>query len=202
MPDVYAAAEYDLVGTMGGVVDAEDLIDGSKISDGDVIVSLPSSGLHTNGYTLARKIVQTAGLDYGAEYEGLGCTLGEALLKPHALYSSFILSIMKKIRIKGLAHITGGGIPGNLSRVLPATADAQINTSSITPLPIFELLQKHGRVERSEMFRVFNMGAGMLCVLDRGGAAAFIDEASEVFGSSVRACGKVTQGTGKVRLEH
>jgi phosphoribosylformylglycinamidine cyclo-ligase len=164
MPGMYHGDDYDLAGFIIGVVEKESVLTGSTIVEGDVVLALPSSGLHTNGYSLARSIFGIAGdaAPLNVVYPELGCTLGEELLQPHRCYLNDIKPLFKMI--KGLAHITGGGITGNLPRILPQGLGAQINRDAWQVPPIFKLLQKKGGVADKEMYRVFNMGAGMLIV--------------------------------------
>lgn len=162
MPGMYVPGDYDLAGFIVGAVERSRVITGRTIEAGDTIVGLPSSGLHTNGYSLARKIFGMKLDKLETYYTELGCTLGEALLEPHICYYPILKSSLPVI--KGLAHITGGGIPGNLPRILPRGLGARINKKTWKVPPIFTLIQKKGHVDEKEMFRVFNMGMGMLVV--------------------------------------
>ena len=164
MPGLYPEGEYDLVGFIVGVVEKRSIIDGRSIKAGDPIIGLPSSGLHTNGYSLVRKIFE---IDenpscLSQSFPELSRTLGEELLKPHRCYYSALRPLLP--RIKGLAHITGGGIPGNLPRVLPKGLAARIDRGAWELHPIFSLIQKKGGIDDREMYRVFNMGIGMAVV--------------------------------------
>lgn len=164
MPGVYEAGEIDLVGTIIGLVDREHLIDGSRIRGGDVILGLASSGLHTNGYSLARQALD--GLDWNVPIRELGGTPGDALLKTHLCYLTSIRRLQSAgVDIHGLAHITGGGIVENLPRILPAQVGAHIHEGSWPILPIFDLIQRLGNINKAEMYRVFNMGLGMLVIV-------------------------------------
>ena len=169
MPDVYRSGDYDLAGFIVGVVERDGIIDGSKLAEGDALVALPSTGLQTNGYSLVRAIWGLGkGLGIEAERTLLnerpaelgGRTLGEALLAVHGSFYPALKPLMS--RLKALAHITGGGIPGNLGRPFPAALAAQIDTDSWTVPPLFQLIQREGNVEDAEMFRTFNMGVGMV----------------------------------------
>ncbi|HEY2592784.1 MAG TPA: phosphoribosylformylglycinamidine cyclo-ligase [Chloroflexota bacterium] len=162
LPDLYGQGHFDLVGTVVGVVERTKIVDGSTVRVGDRVWGLPSTGLHTNGYTLARQIV--AGLDLSQDPGGLGQSLGEALLAPHPSYLGAIQPILDEV--KAIAHITGGGILGNLPRVLPESVSAEIDWGSWRVPPIFEVLQKLGGVAPDEMLRVFNMGLGLIFVTD------------------------------------
>lgn len=164
MPGIYKANDYDLVGFIVGVVEQERIITGDKITEGDVVLGLPSSGLHTNGYSLVRKIF---GIDHDPialkmVYPELGGTLGEELLQPHRCYFKDLLPFLGKV--KGLAHITGGGFVGNIPRILPPQVSVEIDRSSWQVPPLFELLQKQGNIKDDEMYGVFNMGIGMVVI--------------------------------------
>lgn len=169
LPGVYPKGEYDLVGFAVGVVEREKIIDGSRIKVGDKIIGLASSGLHSNGYSLARKVFA---LDEGggvaqlnSRGEGLGRTLGEELLEPTRIYVKPVLKILEKFEIRGLAHITGGGMVSNIPRILPGGCKTIIRKDSWPILPIFSLLQEKGKIPEEEMFKVFNMGIGMVAVV-------------------------------------
>jgi phosphoribosylformylglycinamidine cyclo-ligase len=170
MPDIYGRGDFDLVGFIVGVIERGQIIDGSAIRAGDVLLGLPSSGLHTNGYSLARRVF---GVGLGGDrederarlnrtYPGLEGTLGEALLAPHRCYYNELKAVFA--RLKGIAHITGGGIPGNLPRILPDELAARLRRGSWPVQPIFRLIQERGNVAEDEMYRTFNMGLGMIVV--------------------------------------
>jgi phosphoribosylformylglycinamidine cyclo-ligase len=163
LPELYQPGTCDLAGTVVGVVERGALIDGSRVEPGDRVWALPSTGLHTNGYSLARRIV--ADLDLASRLDD-GRTLAEALLAPHPSYYPTLRPMLGQI--KALAHITGGGVPGNLPRVLPAHVSVELDWGSWPVPPIFDLLQQHGHVPFEEMWRVFNLGLGMLFVADAG----------------------------------
>ena len=162
MPGVYVPGDYDLAGFIVGVVERNKVVTGRTIEAGDAILGLPSNGLHTNGYSLARKIFSMKLDKLETYYTELGCTLGESLLEPHICYYPMLKSSLSLI--KGLAHITGGGIPGNLPRIFPKGLGARIDKKSWKVPPIFALIRKKGNVDEKEMYRVFNMGVGMLVV--------------------------------------
>ena len=164
MPGMYKKDEYDLAGFSVGVVEREKIIDGKKISSGDKIIGLSSSGLHSNGYSLARRLLLKRYKidDY---IQSLGKTLGEELLMPTRIYAKLLLRLIDKFEVKGIAHITGGGLLENIPRILPQKAKAVIRKNSWPSLPIFSLIQKLGRVEDKEMFRTFNMGIGMVIIV-------------------------------------
>jgi len=173
MPGFYAAGEYDLAGCIVGVVERERVIDGRSIRPGDVIWALPSSGLHTNGYSLARKIVfDEAKLGVDDEIPGTGTCVREALLAVHRSYLSEIRDLRARAEIKGLAHITGGGLLENIPRILPAGAAVEIDASKWDVPPLFKFLKERGGVEWIEMHRVFNMGIGMIVIVSPGAEEA------------------------------
>lgn len=195
MPKVYAEGAHDVVGSIVGVVDHKKMITGENIKEGDVLIALPSNGLHTNGYSLARKVLlENAQMDLNTAMPELdGETLGDALLKPHTSYVKTVLKLHEEIGIKGIAHITGGGIEGNLSRILPEGLGAKIDKSAIKRPSIFDLIQKTGDVSENAMFEAFNMGVGMILVVDKGKADAALEMAEGyVVG--------VVEGDGGIRL--
>ncbi len=163
MPGMYAAGEYDLAGFAVGVVEKRAIIDGRSIRPGDVVLGLASSGAHSNGYSLIRRILDRARPDLGADFHGR--SLGAALLEPTRIYVKPVLALMKRVPVKGLAHITGGGIVENLPRVLPASARAVIERSAWPRAPLFRWLQEQGDVAEDEMLRVFNCGIGMAVIV-------------------------------------
>jgi phosphoribosylformylglycinamidine cyclo-ligase len=171
LPDLYREGEYDLAGFAVGVVDKKKVIDGKKIKSGDKIIGLASSGLHSNGYSLARKVMidhlKINPKDYVEELEK---KLGEELLTPTKIYAPLVLELAKRYRVKGIAHITGGGLPENVSRIIPAKCQAIIDINSWRIPTIFRLIQNHGKVDQNEMYRTFNMGIGMVLVVDRNDA--------------------------------
>jgi phosphoribosylformylglycinamidine cyclo-ligase len=162
MPGLYAGEDYDLVGFIIGVVEKERIIMGKTILAGDAIIGLSSSGLHTNGYSLVRKLFGETKSALDAHYSELGRTLGEALLEPHRCYYQQLKPLLPFI--KGMAHITGGGLIGNVPRVLPKGVAAQFHSRAWAVPPIFELIQKQGKIALNEMYRVFNMGIGMAVI--------------------------------------
>jgi len=166
MPGFYGDGEYDVAGFVLGIVDRERLIDGSRIRPGDRLVGLPSAGLHTNGYSLARKIVfESEGLRPDSFVEALGTTAGQALLAEHRCYLNALRGPIEQGMVRGLAHITGGGIVDNLPRVLPEGVAARVQRASWPVPPVFSYLARAGRVEEAEMDRAFNMGVGMIVVV-------------------------------------
>jgi phosphoribosylformylglycinamidine cyclo-ligase len=171
MPGVYAGEDYDLVGFIIGVVEKERLILGKTITLGDIIIGLPSSGLHTNGYSLVRKIFGESPSALNTYYPELGRTLGEELLEPHRCYLHQLKPLLPVI--KGMAHITGGGLIDNVPRVLPQGLVAKFDRRTWIVPPIFQLIQKRGNVDQDEMYHVFNMGIGMVIICSPGNVDHF-----------------------------
>src|SRR5215475_6660792 len=172
MPGFYQEGEYDIAGFIVGVVDREKIIDGKTIAAGDVLLALPSAGLHTNGYSLARKLFfEVAGYEPDTRLDELGMTAGEALLLPHLSYLKPLDGLLDRGVIKGLAHITGGGLTDNIPRILPEGTAVRIERGSWPIPPLFELLRRLGNVSDAEMYRTFNMGVGMVIVCAENEAA-------------------------------
>jgi phosphoribosylformylglycinamidine cyclo-ligase len=166
MPEFYRPGEYDLAGFIVGVVDRDKVIDGSRIAAGDVLIGLPSSGLHTNGYSLARKVLfEKRGLKPDTKIPELGRTVGEELLQIHRSYLPALRDLLPAGAIYGMAHITGGGFTDNIPRILPRGLSARLDLGSWPVLPVFEWLQREGRIAEEEMYRTFNMGIGMVLVV-------------------------------------
>jgi phosphoribosylaminoimidazole synthetase len=168
MPDVYLPGAFDLAGTIVGVVERDEMVNTASIGPGDVLLGLPSSGLHTNGYSLARRVFASYDLD--TVFPELGESLADALLRPHRSYLHEIQQLREYLAdrgrfIKGMAHITGGGFEGNISRILPAGTQAVIETEAWSMPPLFQLIAKLGKIEKEELYRAFNMGVGMVLVL-------------------------------------
>ncbi len=178
MPSFYAAGEYDLAGFAVGVVDRPKIIDGRSIVPGDVLIGLASTGLHSNGYSLARRVLlDQAQLSMTSRLPELDRPLGEVLLTPTRIYAKQVLTLIQDCPIKGIAHITGGGITENLPRVFPAGIGAQVQRSAWSVPPIFQAIARLGQVERAEMYRVFNMGIGMILVVPASDAPTVIARA-------------------------
>lgn len=198
MPGMYQPGEYDLAGCIVGVVDRKKILDGSRLREGDVVLGLPSNGLHTNGYSLARKVLmEQAGLGPADTLPGTRVTLAAELLKVHKNYEPLLAAYRKKAGtdgIKAAAHITGGGLIDNPPRVLPPHLDAVIDTRSWKIPGVFQLIQKIGKVDPEEMFQVFNMGIGMVVFVAGKSAAS----AAKALGA--RVIGRVTRGSGKSRI--
>ena len=194
MPGMYQPGEYDLAGTIVGVVDRKKMIDGSRIKPGDVIIGLPSNGLHTNGYSLARKVLfETMGLKLTAKLPGVVKTVGEELLRVHRNYQPLLATLPEGF-VKGIAHITGGGLVDNFPRVLPENCDAVIETRSWKVPAIFQHIQENGKVDPTEMYQVFNMGIGMTLVV------AEADAREAVLLTRGRPIGRIVKGSKKVQL--
>ena len=199
MPGFYADGEYDLAGFIVGVVDGEVLVDGRSIAAGDLLVGLPSSGLHTNGYSLARRIVfDHLQLPVDAQVDVLGGTVGEVLLTPHRSYLHSVYPLVAKGAIKGMAHITGGGITDNLPRVLPSGIAARIDRASWPVPPVFTWLQQSGDVPMDDMFRTFNMGIGLILVCTPALVDTVIDDLRTRDESPV-VIGEITHGDREVQ---
>ncbi len=183
MPGFYQSGEYDLAGCIVGLVEKSRIIDGSLIRKGDVLVGLPSNGLHTNGYSLARKVLfEKAGYAAGSIVDGLEKTLGEELLKVHRCYLHPVSPLLERFEIHGMSHITGGGIVGNTMRIVPDGLGLDIRWESWTVPPIFELIQRKGGVPEDDMRRTFNLGIGFILIVkpsDAGAVAAGLEAAGE-----------------------
>ncbi len=199
MPGFYADGEYDLAGFIVGQVDRTHLVDGRAIVPGDLLVGLPSSGLHTNGYSLARRIAfEAQGLNVDTHVPELGTTLGEALLVPHRSYLRPLWPLVEARAIKGMAHITGGGVTDNLPRTLPEGTAAVIDPSSWERPPLFRWLQRAGDVADAEMFRAFNMGIGLILVCASSQADAVLAALAKAGDVDARVIGRVVAGAGNV----
>ena len=195
MPGFYGDGEYDVAGFIVGVVDKERLVNGRTVAVGDVLVGVPSSGLHTNGYSLARRIVFDAlRLTVDSHVADLGMTVGDALLEPHRSYLSMIRPILDYGTIKGMAHITGGGITDNLPRVLPHGTAAVVDASAWEVPPLFRWLQQGGHVPIEDMMRTFNMGIGLIAVTAPDRSEQLIDELAARGGRNARVIGEVVAG--------
>jgi phosphoribosylformylglycinamidine cyclo-ligase len=195
MPGMYRKGEYDLAGCIVGVVDRTKIIDGSKIKPSDVVLGLASNGLHTNGYSLARKVLfEKMRLKPGSRLPGSTITVGEELLRVHKNYQPLLARVPADV-IKGLAHITGGGLIDNVPRILPPNCDAVIETKSWRVPNIFQVLQKNGNVNAHEMYQVFNMGIGMVAIVAERNARSAMSLLK------AKRIGRIEHGTGKVRLK-
>ena len=200
MPGFYAHGEYDVAGFIVGVVDRPKVIDGKTVQAGDVVLALPSVGLHTNGYSLARKLLlEEAGLNVNSRLENVGQTVGEALLQPHLSYLSALDGLLDSGSIKGLAHITGGGLTENIPRILPPGTAVEIKKGSWPVLPIFSLLQEIGNVPEGEMYRTFNMGVGMVIICTRQNTES-LQSHFKALGESCFSIGTVIPGNQDVKF--
>ncbi|MCE5299758.1 MAG: phosphoribosylformylglycinamidine cyclo-ligase [Spirochaetia bacterium] len=202
MPGIYKPGDYDLVGTIIGEINNNRIITGEKVKPGDVILGLGSVGLHTNGFSLARRVFESAKIPYTKKIGELKTTLGMALLKPHRSYLNSVFPAIGKYfkDIHGIAHLTGGGFYDNINRVLPKNCDAVCLRGTWPVLPIFELIEKTGGIGSEEMHRVFNMGIGMTVIVEKSKAkriAAFLAQKGE----KVYEIGQVVKGSGVVILE-
>ena len=195
MPGMYRQKEYDLAGCIAGVVDRESIIDGRKIESGDAILGLRSNGLHTNGYSLARKILfDKMRLKVTSRVAGLNTIVGAELLRVHKNYQPLLAKVPPAM-IKGLAHITGGGLIDNVPRILPSNCDAVIETRSWRVPRIFQILQQNGKVDPREMYQVFNMGIGMVAIVAESNAPRVMSLLD------AKRIGRVERGSGNVRLQ-
>jgi phosphoribosylformylglycinamidine cyclo-ligase len=200
MPDFYAPGEYDLAGTVVGVVEESAIIDGSAIREGDAVVALASSGLHTNGYSLARRVLlDRMGLGVDDPFPGEEGTVGDVLLRVHRSYLAALRPEIAAGRVRGLAHITGGGLVDNVPRILPAGLSVRIDRSSWEVPPIFRTIQSGGGIEDAEMFRAFNMGIGMAAVVAAADADALLAGLAAA-GEQAWVAGDVVRGDGAVQL--
>ena len=200
-PGAMEAGEFDLVGFAVGIVERDDLIDGRTITPGDVLIGLPSTNLRSNGYSLARRVLlERAGLPLdGPAYEGAHHSLGEELLAPSVIFSPAIRALQRAVDVRGVAHITGGGLPGNLDRVLPSGTAAEVEWGTWEVPPIFGEIQRLGQVEDDEMAKVFNMGVGMVVVVPEKESFKALDVArSEGHRASI--IGRIVPGDGDVRI--
>jgi phosphoribosylformylglycinamidine cyclo-ligase len=179
MPGLYAEDEYDISGTITGIVDRERIVNGSTIKKGDVLIGFASNGLHTNGYSLARKVLFEK-FKLSDTPDLLDTTLAEELLKVHKSYLRLIRTILESVPVKGFSHITGGGIVGNTSRILPEKLDLNIDWNAWDWLPVFQLIQQTGKISNDEMKKVFNLGIGLICVAGKSDADSIINAAESI----------------------
>lgn len=193
MPGFYPDGEYDVAGFAVGIVDREKMIDGSHIKAGDIIIGLPSTGVHSNGYSLVRKLVEAAGIDLSEYREELGETYGEALLKPTKLYVKAIKAAKEAVTLKGVAHITGGGFIENVPRMLPEGTSAKIQINAIEKPPIYGFLEKTSHLEVEELYNTFNMGIGMMLVVDAADSDKVVAALKEA-GEKAKVIGEIVKG--------
>lgn len=201
MPGVYLDGEFDLVGCIVGVVEEERRLPRGRLRPGDQVIGLASNGLHTNGYSLARKaLFELGGLSVRSELAGTGSTIGEVLLRPHRCYFNTVHPILMSVEgVKGVAHITGGGLYDNLPRIMAPDTQAVIDRRTWTPPPIFELIRTVGDIADQEMFRVFNMGIGMCLLVDREATAAVLQRLHDA-GEAAAVIGEIHHGSNDVQI--
>jgi phosphoribosylformylglycinamidine cyclo-ligase len=200
MPGFYADGEYDVAGFAVGVVDRDNIIDGSCISVGNRLIGIASSGLHSNGYSLARTLIfDRLGLSINDDFPGAGSTVADVLLTPTRIYVRSILNLLKDFSLNGIAHITGGGLLENIPRVLPEGCQAHIYINSWELPNLFTVLQKAGNVERDEMYRTFNMGIGMVIIVDKSEVQKAIKELEDM-GETPYIIGKTVKGSKLTRV--
>ena len=192
MPELYGDGDFDLAGFAVGIVDRARIIDGSEIGAGNAIIGISSSGFHSNGYALVRRIVRDASLDLKATYDGFDRSLGELLLKPTRLYSPLVSSLTRSFNVKGIAHITGGGFWDNIPRILPPGLQAAIYRDRWQIPPLFRFFEQHGNIDDRELLRVFNCGIGMIVVVPHDEAKDAMDAANSM-GEEARIIG-ITRG--------
>lgn len=202
MPGTYLPGEHDLVGVITGIVEKEAVILGKSIAVDDVVMAFPSSGLHTNGYSLARKLIFALGkYNVDSYFPELQQTIGEALLTPHVNYTKPVLHLLKKsIPIRGMAHITGGGVLENIPRILPAQCSVEINKNVCPQLPIFELLRQLGHLNDTEMYRTFNMGIGLIMIVPSYTVDSMYEVMADFPQFPLYEIGKVVSGQQEVKL--
>ncbi|MGL4606502.1 MAG: phosphoribosylformylglycinamidine cyclo-ligase [Eubacteriaceae bacterium] len=200
MPDMYSVDEYDLAGFAVGIVEKDEIVTGDKISEGDTLIGIPSSGVHSNGFSLVRKVLfKDLSLTVETEVKELGMTLGEALLTPTRIYVDALMDLIKPCEVKGLSHITGGGFYENIPRMIPEGLCALVDTTVIQPLPIFEYIQKVGNISSEEMYSTFNMGIGIVAVLPSDQVKAFMAGLTKK-GEKPVILGSIIKGEDKIKL--
>jgi len=194
MPGMYSQGEYDIAGFTVGIVDKKNIIDGSRIRPGDVVLGLASSGVHSNGFSLVRRLLlEEKGYRLDQHIDALGGRLGDVLLAPTKIYVKPVLAALEQVELKGLAHITGGGFLENIPRVLPEGVNVVIDEGSWPVLPIFELMQREGHISKDDMYRTFNMGIGMVVIVSEEQADAAV-RVFEANGEKAYRLGRVTPG--------
>lgn len=202
MPGLYSDGEYDVAGFTVGIVDKEKIIDGSKITEGDILIGLPSTGVHSNGFSLVRKLLfDIKGYDVNDYIDELGKTLGEELLTPTRIYTEPLIDLVNKFDIKGISHITGGGFYENIPRMLPDNVDAIVQTEKIDELPIFSFIKKIGNIDIDEMYNTFNMGVGIVMAVSKDDVddiTDFLDNKDEKY----YLMGEIVKGKGDIKICH
>ena len=199
MPGMYGEDDYDLAGFAVGIAEKSQIIDGSKVAEGDVLLGLASSGIHSNGYSLVRKVFNVEHADLGAYVDELGCTLGEELLRPTKIYVKPVLAAMDVADVHGVSHITGGGFYENIPRCIPDGLCAKIDKSSLRTPPIFSMLQRMGSIPEHDMFNTYNMGVGMTMIVAKDDADKALAALKEN-GQDAYVIGEVVSGEEKVAL--
>lgn len=200
MPDMYGLDEYDLAGFAVGIVEKDDIVTGADIAEGDVLVGLPSSGVHSNGFSLVRKVLfKDLSLDVNTYVDDLGMTLGEALLTPTRIYVKALADLIKPCGIKGMSHITGGGFYENIPRMIPDGLCAKVDASVIETLPIFKFIQEAGKIPAESMYATFNMGIGLVAVLPADQVEAFVSGLTAK-GEKPVILGSIVKGEEKIAL--
>ena len=200
MPGFYPVDEYDLAGFCVGMADRGKIIDGESVEAGDVIIGIASSGVHSNGFSLVRKVFDVNEQNLRVYVDELGMTLGEALLTPTKIYVKPLLDLMSKVKVKAVSHITGGGFYENIPRMLKSDADAVIERAAVQVLPIFDVLKSRGGIPERDMFNTFNMGVGLMCVVSKDKA----DDAVKILkacGENAYVIGEIAQGSGAVTIK-
>ncbi|MED4226578.1 phosphoribosylformylglycinamidine cyclo-ligase [Neobacillus cucumis] len=198
MPGMYQDGDYDIAGFTVGMVDQKQIIDGSKIQEGHVLIGIASSGLHSNGFSLVRKVLlEDAKFSIGDYVEELGCTLGEVLLQPTKIYVKSVLSVLREFTVYGLVHITGGGFYDNIPRILPENLQVEIQDGSWKIPKIFSIIQQAGKISDFDMFRTFNMGIGMILIVDSVDSQAILEHL-QTLGEEVSLIGEVKKGAQNV----
>jgi phosphoribosylformylglycinamidine cyclo-ligase len=205
MPDIYKPGDFDIAGFCVGVVELDRVVDAARVKKGDVVIGLRASGVHSNGFTLVRRIVRDAALDLDRAYPELGPDpLWKVLLEPTRIYARPIVKLLSSYRkkrvVSGMAHITGGGLPGNVCRALGPKVDAVLDSTAWQPNPVFPFLQRHGGVERDEMFRVFNMGIGYVLMVRPAFAEAVCAKLAKL-GEDPVVIGEIAKGSGNVVVQ-
>lgn len=202
MPGFYADGDYDLAGFIVGVVDRKAILDGSRVKKGDVLVGLPSTGLHTNGYSLARKVLlDDPGFGPDDVIPELGCSVGEELLKIHRCYANEVLPLLERKQVHAMAHITGGGLTDNLPRVLPDGLTARIKVGAWEIPPVFRVIAERGQVPEDDLWRTFNMGVGMVLVVPKKRLADVLEHLLDA-GCKGFPMGNIVKGDGGVEYDH
>lgn len=195
MPGMYSEGHYDIAGFTVGAVEKKDLITGKDIKEGDILVGISSSGVHSNGFSLVRKIIKDANLDLKKIYEGFENSLGEELLTPTKIYVKTVKEVLKTVEIKGMCHVTGGGFYENIPRILPEEMGVEIDSKNIKELQVFKFLEEKGNIPKKEMFNVFNMGVGFIFVVSKGNLNELLKKLNELQENSM-VLGEVNRNVG------